>query len=46
MNKYLVTFMINGRRGEITIGSYSPASAFQMAKLLIPKALIIKAMKA
>jgi hypothetical protein len=46
MNKYVVTFLINGKKGEITIGNYSPASAFQMAKLLFPKAFIIKAVKA
>lgn len=45
MNKYLVTFLINGKKAEITLGSYSPSHAFQTAKLLFPKAFIVKATK-
>ena len=45
MNKYLVTFLINGKKAEITLGSYSPSFAYQTAKLLFPKAFIVKATK-
>lgn len=45
MNKYIVTFIVNGKKGEFTIGSYSPSHAFQTAKLLFPKAFIVKATK-
>ncbi|MEQ3691859.1 MAG: hypothetical protein ABNG98_10175 [Flavobacterium sp.] len=45
MTKYTVTMLYKSRKCEIYIGSYSSASAFQMAKLLFPSALVIKADK-
>ena len=45
MNKYIATFLISGKKGEITLGGYSPASAYQTAKLLFPKAFIVKAVR-
>lgn len=43
MNKYVVTFLMNGRKSEIIIGSAGPASAFQTVKLMFPNAFVIKA---
>lgn len=45
MNNYSVTLFINNKKAEITIKSNNATTAYQVAKSLFPKALIVKAIK-